>query len=212
MTLYPLGSNKPGCEKPIENDREHNNGISFTTCSEFAAVEPPGPNDFQSQIMFLRGYPSPQWLRLIGSKYHVDPEFFARHMDFRTTWDKSNNFSFPSLPSSSWHLIDLPVITIGYRDVATKQYEQDEIHAMRKSEEIAMENYCHQLCTGAGLKCGNSIVRKYYSLDETHFVIEQRISICLQELGTSWVGKLTKFQYINFYGASSWSCSLGVAR
>src|SRR5258706_9160515 len=106
VTLYRLGSNKPG--RKSQEHQEHSKGISFRTCLEFTAVEPPGPKDWQSHILFLRGHPSAQWLRLIGSKYHVDPEFFARHMDFRSASDKSNNFSIPSLPSSSWHLIGLP--------------------------------------------------------------------------------------------------------
>jgi hypothetical protein len=60
---------------------------------------------------------------------------------------------------------------------------------MRGSDKKAMAVYQHPLFTGTEFKTGNAIVRNYTALDETHFAIEQRISICVQELGASWAGK-----------------------
>ena len=163
--------------------------IHFMSCRHFANFNPWEAQDSQNQLLFLRGYPSGEWLRLIGSKYHVDPEFFSRHMDFGLTEDRLNNFSLPSLPSSSWHLMRLQITTIGSRDTQARKYRQEDIDRLRRLGDNEMETYNHQLTLGSNFEVGDSIVRNYSTLDETHVSIEQRVSVCLQNMGHRWVSE-----------------------
>lgn len=42
----------------------------------------PLPAPGTGQICFMRGFPAPAWLKVIGSHYRIDPEYFRRHSDF----------------------------------------------------------------------------------------------------------------------------------
>lgn len=130
LTLYKLGSTQQDSRQEIEQAADDNSGqdphnqhkqgpswlerpTRFQSLGEFAIFRPPSSKDAHSQLLFLQGYPLPEWLNLIEFKYHVDSEFFARHLDFRSTADLSNTFSAPSPPSFSWHLISLQGATLG---------------------------------------------------------------------------------------------------
>ncbi|OBS20185.1 hypothetical protein FPOA_11907 [Fusarium poae] len=134
----------------------------------------------QSCIIFLRGFMTAQWINNIGARYFVDPEFFCRHLDFSPVNDTASNFSIPALPSSSGHLIELPIITIGKRRDGTST---DNINEMRSLGASALANHYHQVSKlgASGLKLGDSMIREYHVFDENHFAIEQRVSICMQQ-------------------------------
>jgi hypothetical protein len=136
----------------------------------------------QSSIVFLRGYMSATWINNVGSRYMIDPEFFCRHLDFRPADDNSNNFSVPALPSSSWHLIELPVITLGTRRASKGATQLDKIEELRIESNVALSNHHHQISklASSGMVTGKSMVRRVYVFDETHFAIEQQISIAMQ--------------------------------
>ncbi|KAL6895042.1 hypothetical protein GGI43DRAFT_411708 [Trichoderma evansii] len=142
--------------------------------------------EFQSEtslIILLRGFLSPAWINNVGSRFLVDPEFFGRHLDFRFAQDKSNNFSTPCLPSASWHLMELPVTTIGSRESPLKgmspsAWTEDE----RKNGRCELERHHEKLLSlGSDISPGESMIRDYYVFDEIHFAIDQRISICMQQ-------------------------------
>lgn len=195
LSTNSLGSIRPKVRKHHSKDQDMSaqkladGPIHFMNCRHFADFNPWETQDGQNQLLFLRGYPSGEWLRLIGSKYHVDPEFFSRHMDFGLTEDRLNNFSLPPLPSSSWHLMRLHIMTIGFRDTLARKYRQDDIDSLRRDGNNQMENYNHQLTLGSNFEVGDSIVRNYSTLDETHFSIEQRVSVCLQNMGHRWASE-----------------------
>jgi hypothetical protein len=140
----------------------------------------------QSCIIFLRGYITSTWINSIAARYIVDPEYFCRPK-FRPADDNPNNFSIPALPSSSWHLIELPVITIGTRMASKGQgpMRLERIEELRKKGAEAFSSHHHRLAklSSSGIAGGVSMVRDYYVFDETHFAIEQRISICMQAVG-----------------------------
>lgn len=138
--------------------------------------------DPESCIIFMRGFLTALWINNIGARYKVDPEFFCRHLNFRPADDKSNNFSLPSLPSSSWHLIELPAITLGTRDVQTGTLRSDKIEKLRKegAKELVDHHHCISKLSSSGMRPGEMMIRDFYVFDETHFAVEQRISICMQ--------------------------------
>lgn len=133
----------------------------------------------QSQITFLRGWQTADWISNVGARYLVDPEYFCRHLDFRSPDDRSNNFSTPALPSSSWHLMQLPVMSIVAGDVAKGSVKQCQIDELRDDRQEALLEH-HRDIQRSKLFQGDSMVRDIYTFDEAHFAIEQRISICLE--------------------------------
>ncbi|RKK89171.1 hypothetical protein BFJ68_g16776 [Fusarium oxysporum] len=122
------------------------------------------------------------WINNIGARYVVDPEFFCRHLDFAPANGNSNSFSIPALPSSSGHLIELPIITIGKRMASPDAPRADKINELRSQGSSALAAHHHQISKLAFSKMnlGDSMVRNFHIFDEIHFAIEQRISICMQ--------------------------------
>jgi hypothetical protein len=45
-------------------------------------------------IIYLRGNPTPEWRNTIGYKCNVDPEFYLRHLNFRSVAGKPDYFHF----------------------------------------------------------------------------------------------------------------------
>ncbi|KAJ5623415.1 hypothetical protein N7490_012020 [Penicillium lividum] len=137
------------------------------------------PESYQSCMVFLQGYMTADWLNSVGAKYRVDPEYFCRHLDFRAPSENSNNFSIPALPSSSWHLIQLPILTIGVKDSAKGSMDFDAIEKLRRKGRDALADHHHRITrlSSSGMTIGDSMVRDYLMFDNTHFAIEQRISI-----------------------------------
>lgn len=157
---------------------------SATDCLAFHS--PTQLYKFQSEtscLIFLRGFLSAAWINNIGGRFVVDPEFFGRHLGFRFAQDKSNNFSTPCLPSTSWHLMELPVTTIGSREsplngMSPSAWTEEE----RKKGRYALERHHEKLSSlGPDISPGESMIRDYYVFDEIHFAIDQRISICMQQ-------------------------------
>ena len=132
-------------------------------------------------IIFLQGLPSSQWLSTVGGRYRIDPEFFQRHLDFWSTMGQLDYFPLPPFRSLSGNMITLCYISIGQRDSGATNSTQAEIDASRQASEKSMRRYIHHLNTslddGGGI--GTSIVRNFDYQDETHFAVEQRISIYL---------------------------------
>lgn len=148
----------------------------------------------QARLIFLRGYLSGAWVNNIGARYVVDPEFFCRHLDFRPREGSSTTFSTPPLSSSSWHLIELPVISIGTRTVSESGPGRMEgVEQLRNQGAEALAAHHHRISRLSSLvmATGESMYRDFYVFDEMHFAVEQRISICLQpaEGGGPYSGK-----------------------
>lgn len=197
VTLYRLGSPPLGGACPreptqseactLDSTRPAPRVSHFNCFDEFAAYKPPGPSNQESQLLFLRGYPSARWLKLLGSRYLVDPEFFSRVLDFRAPADRSNLFCVPSLPSSTWNLIQLPVSTVGLHDAVTHNAKQEDIDIWRVRAANKLAEHHHGLSKMRGIQVGTSIVRQLCLWDEVHFSLEQRISICMRKHGQSFI-------------------------
>lgn len=200
VTVYPLGdvedviTPSPGVSPlqetvPSNQSEDHDSSdhkhhktiesISFQDPGEFYHREYSTPG---SCIIFLRGYMTSPWINAIGARHMIDPEFFCRHLDFRPGGHNTNNFSIPPLPSTSWHLIELPIITIGAKTTPSGTLGLGGIEQMRRIGAEALETHHHQISklSSSGMAVGDSMVRQFYIFDETHYAIEQRISICMQ--------------------------------
>jgi hypothetical protein len=157
-----------------------------------------------SHLLFLAGYLSSEWLTTVGSLCSVDPEHYQRHLRYVA---RQSYFSVPSLPSAAENIITLRFITLGFRHPTGSS--QGHIDRLRSDGIKDMDTYLHHLKINrdAHVKVGDSIVRRYSVHDETHFSIEQEISISINRIGRNWIGRssiLMLYQHTNFPPALIW--------
>lgn len=144
-------------------------------------------------LLFLRGNPTPEWLNTIGYMCNIDPEFFLRHLDFRATAGKPDYFNLPGLPSSKSNFLRLHWTTIGSRGATFERHgrDQEEVELLRNDSARRMEHYLDETRSGHKMKICDSFVRRFAVHDGTHFSFEQDVSICINSIGNSWIGKLS---------------------
>ena len=135
------------------------------------------------ELLFLAGWPSPEWLNAVGVRYRGDPEYFRRHLD--KTFSQ-RIFDLPSLPSSSKNIVQIPIITIGARS-DTGVLKRSELQSERRKADLYVREHLRNMDRSA--KIGTSIVRRLQILDETYFTCEQEATICVQRREGSWTGK-----------------------
>lgn len=145
----------------------------------FQALPPPDPQ--MSHLVFLRGWQSREWLRVVGAQCNVDPEVFRRHLNFL---DAKKFYDLPGLPSRTRHICQLRISTIIRRQVALTQ---QQVRQYRDADEDAVRN--HQNDLRSRDVPGNSIVRRYAVHNETTSTIEQVISLsAYRKSNGGWVG------------------------
>jgi hypothetical protein len=157
------------------------------------------PKDFESKakaldsspygrLIFMRGCPTPEWLLTIGAFYHVDPEFFRRHLDFRQ--GLRNHYSHPSLPSALGTAVKLQMTTIGASATKTKaDSEQSSMEALQKENQNQLKEYRETLRNLFKMNLGDPIIRDCAIHDLQHFTIEQDVSVYVNNCGQGWFGK-----------------------
>lgn len=162
-----------------------NDAEDYISCNDFVRKTGSGDLKSASRLLFLRGYPTPEWLGLIGARFKIDPEFFVRFMHFKPAKDGINNYTLPALPAASWNLLELPVISIGERRAFHGLVNQAEVDVMRKEAKTRMHKHHEHLNGHTGVTAGSSVVREVAIFDHGCFALEQRIWICLQRQITS---------------------------
>jgi hypothetical protein len=135
-----------------------------------------------SQLIFIKGFASPAWLRAIGAQYKIDPEYFRRHLDFIQV--RGYHESLP-LPSNARNVVRLRVTDIFARQVTLTQQQIREARAAQVQD---VRNYQRQLRLSK--ISGETIIRKLSIHDETLFTMEYDISICVKRAGhRGWTSK-----------------------
>lgn len=173
VVVYNSGERK--WEVEHYNQEQHE---AFSTAASF-------PEEGQGQIVFIRGFISPSWLSVIGSKYNIDPEFFRRHMDFLSPSVDRHAYSFPSLASSSNNIFRLCVSTLLHRD----DFGGQDIQEQRSDHSTQLGVYKRQQLRSTKVRCGDSLVREYSTLCSCFSVVEQWISLCITKTDRGWAGK-----------------------
>lgn len=140
----------------------------------------PELNADSSHLVFLRGYPASDWLRVLGAKLRVDPEYLRQQLRFM---ERRKLFDIPTLPSSSRNILNLRITTIYTRQAAlTKQ-------AVEKGREESAETVKkHQIALQNIDSAGDSIVRRYSIHSENTYTIGQNISCCVVKKHDGWAG------------------------
>ncbi|OIW35544.1 hypothetical protein CONLIGDRAFT_710715 [Coniochaeta ligniaria NRRL 30616] len=140
------------------------------------------PVDRLGQLVFVRGFLSPSWVSVLGSKYNIDPEFFRRHMDFLSASVDKHAYSFPSLASSSDNIFRLCVSTLLHRD----DYGGQDLQSQRARQAIELAAYRAQQLSSNKVCCGDSLVREYSTVCSRFSVIEQWISLYVTKTDGGW--------------------------
>ncbi|CZR65065.1 uncharacterized protein PAC_14965 [Phialocephala subalpina] len=140
-------------------------------------------------LLFMRGNPTPEWLNTIGYSCNVDPDFFLKHLDFRSTAGKQDYFNLPSLPSTNENFIRLRWTTIGSRlaNFEINGHDQGRIDLLRKDSAKKMEQYLQDIRSTHKMSICDSFVRRFAVHDENHFSLEQDVSICVNTVGNGWI-------------------------
>lgn len=146
-----------------------------------------------ASLLFLRGYPSPEWLNTIGAKFSIDPEFFRRHLDFPNASGTSSDFSLPTLPSATFNMTRLRINTLASRLDnwrASNQRLQGDLDRLREETAASFHKYLTALRRGrdVDVQPGDSIVRAFSILNHEYLSIEQDISIYVESLESSIFG------------------------
>lgn len=172
LTLHRLYSNSK--DPPSTDHITHIESIA-----EFEALE---KDDMQkhNQILFLKGYPSAQWLNTIGAKYQIDPEFFRQHLEFLGSSDPSSKLNaMPRLSSSKATMASLYITTTQSLDSLRDQHFS--VEKKRNACEAAMDSYKDSLILKQNVRVGDPIVRFYSTIDANYSAIEQRVSVYLHK-------------------------------
>ncbi|KAK3294428.1 uncharacterized protein B0H64DRAFT_433593 [Chaetomium fimeti] len=151
----------------------------FDDEESYLQQEIPSEADSPGLLLFLRGYPSPNWVGTIGGTHLADPEMFSRWFDFRSMDSSVHSFSQSSLPSLSWNLIELPITTLGSLDSMISLPTQDHLDDARREWAAGLRSYHTKL--GVHVPAvGTSLIRGIQLFDEFHYAVEQRITICMR--------------------------------
>ncbi|KAJ5383487.1 hypothetical protein N7517_001398 [Penicillium concentricum] len=140
------------------------------------------PAEGAGQMVFIRGYISPSWVSVLGSKYNIDPEFFRRHMDFLSASIFRHSFGFPSLASASNNIFRLCISTLLHRE----DFGGQDLQSQRSDQSAELKTYKLQQLAFTKVCCGDSLVREYSTVCSSFSVIEQWISICITKTDEGW--------------------------
>lgn len=166
---------------------------NFESCKALSVRKPSLRADTPGEILFLRGHASPEWIGIIGNLYEIDPEFFARVLNFRPHHDPLHNFATPGLSINNLNIVNIPLMTVGKQDPQMHNLSKQELKIVRDNAAQRLDAY-HARISGAdffSVPVGNSYARDFYFLDETYFAIEQHMSICIKPATAErgWTGE-----------------------
>lgn len=143
----------------------------------------------QALMLFLSGYPSKDWLDAIESGCLVKREFFERHLGFcaRAFYEERHVFSRSTLPSVSNETLSMSMPTLGYCK-RNENATQANLDQLRQSTMNEMRQHHLNMRLGTSVETGNSIIRSFAVHDNTHYAIEQDISITVVPFNNGWLG------------------------
>ncbi|KAK9445103.1 Mg2+ transporter protein, CorA-like/Zinc transport protein ZntB [Metarhizium brunneum] len=159
-----------------------NKAVKYESCLDFVTKTNSETSKSLSRLLFLRGFPSAEWLGVIDARYRIDSEFFMRFLHFKPARDTTPNYSLPALPAETWNILELPIVTIGERKVLPGLVDQSTINTMRKEAGLQLQVHHDLLRGNDGVVVASSVVRDISIIDHSCFALEQCIWICLQPL------------------------------
>ncbi|KAH6625000.1 hypothetical protein B0J18DRAFT_197543 [Chaetomium sp. MPI-SDFR-AT-0129] len=176
--LVSPGHQAPPTADDQENQRQSEGFSDVESCIEALRnnIEASHP-----QVLFLRGCLPPGWVSSIGAFCDVDPELFRWFTRYAERAEDGCYFGSAPLAMSS-------IFCFTFFTIVNTHQRKPQLAADVHSAEAALESVQAELRTwGRGRTPGESIVRKFYELDELHWVMEQEMAISIFEIGKTWM-------------------------
>lgn len=144
----------------------------------------------QSQLLLLRGYPSPEWLSAIGARFDVDPEFFEHHLRLDSSRGVQAANTWPLLSSAAVKEPRLRFTTLGYlQNLDEKVREASHVRKLRARATEVFGSYLRAV-SNRRVKRGDSLLRGIRVHDAFNFSFEQDVSMWTRQTDKGWIGKL----------------------
>ena len=147
----------------------------------------------------MRGHQPPECLTRIGARFNLNPHFFLRHLEYLWSSRPLKLFSSPQLPSVSYRILRLKLVTLGEREEKRDWSSSSQIRSLRTKSENSMKDYLHDVTREYMLNPGNSIVRTFNMHSTRYFSIEQEVTVTVQATDSGCLG-MSKFANIDFPG------------
>lgn len=145
-----------------------------------------------NEIIFLQGYPSPEWISRLGDKLNVDYEFLYQHFANSSQLYVGENYCLPPLSIVGTDTIQITFTSIGSWD---NHQSRIDLSTARRELDHEMRKYLEDLNKGKGIQPCDSVVRSFYLHDLKHFSIRQQVSITLIQEENSWIRKYAQFRH-----------------
>jgi hypothetical protein len=160
--------------------------VPFDTTNEFCELDDSIllPDRESFVIVLLQGFPSPQWLNLLGARFQIDPEFFRRHV-------KSTPFGpVVTLPSCQGWMVSLQIPRL-VRQVCTKQPIQ--VARVRSARAVIRHHedlWSPHRWEPTSIPLAECVIQNISVLARGDCCIEQKLSIGVHRVETGWIGTL----------------------
>ncbi|QYS95326.1 hypothetical protein H0G86_002619 [Trichoderma simmonsii] len=161
---------------PDRQQSEVSSRRELSTPKDF--LDGPQINADRSQLIFLNGYPSREWVMTLGGTFRIDPEFWRRSQSFL---HHRKYHDLPPLPSFSQRTFHLQVSTIFNRDVPITRERVDSLRVDGWGE-----IWSHHVNLERQGAVGESIRRQLHAYSESIYSIEQYISCTLVTKNGGW--------------------------
>jgi len=190
-----------GCDNLSDEDRD-DDGANFVVTHDLSIA--PGHTgrvrDFSSfakfkeswegvngnRVLFLRGYPSRNWLCNLGAKLDLDFTFLNTHFSNPSQFNAAENLWYPAQPLTGSKTIQLTITSVGTWDNYRSAISLEEA---RRSFQKEMKAYILNVNKGHGLRTCDSVVRDFYLHDLNHFSFDQTVTLHLMQRDSAWTGE-----------------------
>lgn len=164
------------------------------------------PDSGSFVILLLQGFPSPQWLRLLGARFDIDPEFFRRHLIFssqvRSRPSISRRTASHILPSCHGWMASLPITRVIFRSFGTEARISNSRIRMTSGiyahlfEMVDSDYHGHTRIP----RLAESILRGFSIHDRHSCSLEQSLSVGFHVIRNGWIGT---FIHLHLYDANA---------
>lgn len=161
------------------------------------------------RFVIVEGFPAPETIAKVGSRYSVRPELFLGHLEIeRTQHSERTSFELPTLPSLRGDIVHVRLIRLA-RSSRNRSDKWDS-GAARINANRLCHNFEEKLFRES--RFGTTRVRKINAHGEKYFSVEQMVSFSVAqtsnepwtggtELGREWRLWLTEGQGSSFLTA-----------
>ena len=163
--------------------------IAYSEVSDFLAKTTSAPiAEDKSELVFLTGYPSPEWLNTIVTRYGVDHRFLHHHLDFLPS-SQRDWYTAPDVPSRSPHFIRLLIPSIVFIGSEGRYVPIEGLHEARNACSEQLRHTSKTFFASSLIRPGQSIVRHVNIHSGDTIVIVQAVTLTILNNNNTVKGK-----------------------